>query len=76
MQLYVENLAAIIQIAGEASSLKAKHVDMRQKFLCDFSRRGIIASIFVRSEEMPADLMAKALNAMKLASMRDPLRVS
>ena len=32
MQLHVDNQAAISQIAGEASSLKAKHVDVRSKF--------------------------------------------
>uniref|UniRef100_A0AAV1T6A1 Uncharacterized protein n=1 Tax=Peronospora matthiolae TaxID=2874970 RepID=A0AAV1T6A1_9STRA len=33
MQLHVENQAVMIQIAGEASLLKAKHVDVRHKFL-------------------------------------------
>lgn len=50
----MDNQAAISQIAGEASSLKAKHVDVRHLFLCDFSRRGIIAASIVRSDEMLA----------------------
>ena len=32
MQLHIDNQAEIAQIAGEASSLKAKHVDVRSKF--------------------------------------------
>ena len=36
MKLYVDNQAAISQILGEASSVKAKHIDVRLKFLCDF----------------------------------------
>ena len=35
-QLHVDNQAAISQIAGEASSLKAKHVDVRLKFYATF----------------------------------------
>ena len=36
MKLYVGNQAAISQISGEASLVKAKHIDVRLKFLCDF----------------------------------------
>ena len=56
MQLRFDNQAAISQIAGEASSQKAKHVDVRHKFLCDFARCGIIVARYVRSELMLADL--------------------
>uniref|UniRef100_A0AAV1SYJ7 Polyprotein n=1 Tax=Peronospora matthiolae TaxID=2874970 RepID=A0AAV1SYJ7_9STRA len=71
MQLHVDNQAAISQIAGEASSLKAKHVDVRLKFLCDFARRGVVVAIYVRSEQMLADLMTKALDATKLRTLRE-----
>ncbi|CAI5728726.1 unnamed protein product [Peronospora effusa] len=57
----------------ESSSLKAKHVDVRHKFLCDFSRREIIGASFVRSEEMLADLMTKALDATKARRHAQPL---
>ena len=76
MQLRVDNQAAIAQIAGEASSLKAKHVDVRLKFLCDYSRRGIIAAIFVRSDQMLADLFMKALDATKLSTLRALVRIN
>uniref|UniRef100_A0AAV1TUD3 Polyprotein n=1 Tax=Peronospora matthiolae TaxID=2874970 RepID=A0AAV1TUD3_9STRA len=70
MQLRVDNQAAIAQIAGEVSSLKAKHVDVRLKFLCDYPRRGIITASYVRSEQMLADLLTKALDATKLSTLR------
>ena len=70
MKLYVSNQAAISQISGEASLVKAKHIDVRLKFLCDFSRRGVIAACYLRSEMMLADLMTKAHDATKLASLR------
>ena len=44
MQFHIGNQAAISQVTSEASSLMAKHVDVRLKFLCDFSRRGVIAT--------------------------------
>ena len=74
MQFRVDNQAAIAQIAGEASSLKAKHVDVRLKFLCDYSRRGHTAS-YVRSEQMLADLLTKALDATKLSTLRALVRI-
>ena len=70
MQLHVDNQAAIGLIAGEASSLKAKHVDIRLKFLCDFPRRGVIATCRLRSELMLADLLTKALDDTRLAALR------
>uniref|UniRef100_A0AAV1UWI0 Polyprotein n=1 Tax=Peronospora matthiolae TaxID=2874970 RepID=A0AAV1UWI0_9STRA len=75
MQLRVDNQAAIAQIAGEASSLKAKHVDVRLKFLCDYSRRGVITASYVRSEQMLADLLTKALDATKLSTLRALVRI-
>ena len=75
MQLRVDNQAAIAQNAGEASSLKAKHLDARLKFLCDYSRRGIITASYVRSEQMLADLLTKALDATKLSTLRALVRI-
>ena len=39
MVLHVDNQAALKQLAGEASSLKAKHIDVRTKFVCDYATR-------------------------------------
>uniref|UniRef100_A0AAV1TDT7 Polyprotein n=1 Tax=Peronospora matthiolae TaxID=2874970 RepID=A0AAV1TDT7_9STRA len=69
MVLHVDNQAALKQLAGEASSLKAKHIVVRTKFVCDFARRGIIVSQYVRSEQQVADLLTKALDAVKLAAL-------
>uniref|UniRef100_A0AAV1ULS5 Uncharacterized protein n=1 Tax=Peronospora matthiolae TaxID=2874970 RepID=A0AAV1ULS5_9STRA len=37
MQMHFNNQAAISQTAGEASLMKAKHVEVRHNFLCDFA---------------------------------------
>ena len=67
--LHVDNQAAIKQLDGEASSLKAKHIDVRLKFVRDFSQRKIISGQYVRSEAQIAELMTKALDAVNLSSM-------
>ena len=70
MLMHVDNQAAIIQIEVKASSIKAKHIDVRYKYLRDLGRRGIITSQHVRSELMIADLMTKPLDATQLATLR------
>lgn len=69
MSMNVDNRAAIKQVEGEASSAKAKHIDVRVKFLCEYARRGIIEPIYVRSEMMLADALTKVLNATKMMEM-------
>ena len=55
MLMHVDNQAAILHLEGEASSLKAKHVDVRAKFVYDFTRRKIVLAHYVRSDLMIAD---------------------
>ena len=42
MLMHVDNQAAICQIEGEASSIKAKHINVRYKYLHDLALRDII----------------------------------
>ena len=69
MALHVDNQAALKQLAGEASSLKAKHSDVRLKFVHDYARRGLVAAQYVRSELQLTDLLTKALDAAELAEL-------
>ena len=75
MLIHVDNQAAIIQIERDASSIKAKHIDVRHKYLRDLARRGIVTAQHVRSEVMIADLMTKALDATKLAALHSLMRL-
>uniref|UniRef100_A0AAV1UQN3 Integrase catalytic domain-containing protein n=1 Tax=Peronospora matthiolae TaxID=2874970 RepID=A0AAV1UQN3_9STRA len=63
MTLHVDNQAAIRQLDGEATSMKAKHIDVRVKFVCDFVRRGVIKAQYVHTDEQLADALTKALDA-------------
>ena len=69
MALHVENQAALKQLAGEASSLKAKHIDVRLKFVCNYARRGVVAAQYVRSELQLAGLLTKTLDAPKIVDL-------
>ncbi|CAI5725764.1 unnamed protein product [Peronospora destructor] len=75
MLMHVDNQAAIRQLEGEASSLKAKHIDVRVKFVCAFARRGIVLAQYVKSELMLADLLTKALDPPKLSTLRTLMRL-
>lgn len=61
MPMHIDNHAAIKQIDDEASSLKAKHIDVRLKFICDFAQRGVVQPQYVRPEQMLTDLLTKTL---------------
>ena len=37
MSLHVVNQEALKQLAGETSSPRAKHIDVRLKFVCDYA---------------------------------------
>lgn len=50
------------KLDGEASSIKAKHIVVRLKFLCDYSRRGIVIAKYVLLYQILADLLKKALD--------------
>ena len=75
MKLRVDNQAAISQTEFKALSLKAKHVGVRFKLLCNFTRCDVTATSYLRSELMLADLMTKALDVMRLAALCGIMRV-
>ncbi|CAH0474329.1 unnamed protein product [Peronospora belbahrii] len=54
MLMHMENQSAIRQLEDEASSLKAKQIDVRVKFVCDFARRGIVLAQTCDSNTVPA----------------------
>ncbi|CAH0483071.1 unnamed protein product [Peronospora belbahrii] len=76
LTMHIDNQAAIVQIAGEATSTKAKHIDVRVKYLCEQARRGIVVPVYVKSELMLADVITKALDASKLVELRTLLQIT
>uniref|UniRef100_A0AAV1U951 Reverse transcriptase Ty1/copia-type domain-containing protein n=1 Tax=Peronospora matthiolae TaxID=2874970 RepID=A0AAV1U951_9STRA len=68
--LRVDNQAALKQLDGERASAKAKHIDVRIKFVGDFATRGIIKPEYRETSSIPADILTKALAAPRLVEMR------
>ncbi|CAI5725222.1 unnamed protein product, partial [Peronospora destructor] len=60
---------------NEESSARAKHIDIKFKFIKDYTKKGIIKPIYVSTEMMAADLLTKAFSApwlqvlMKMCSL-------
>ena len=75
MLMYVNNQASISQSEGEASSIKAKHIDVRHKHLLDLDQRGIVTIKHVPYELMLVDLITKAFDATKLGTLRSLMRI-
>jgi hypothetical protein len=60
MVLHMDNQAAISQVTSEASSQRAKHIDIKYKFLKDLYYKGKLKPLHVPTKTMVADLMTKA----------------
>jgi ribonuclease HI len=65
-----DNQAAIAQVKNESTSSKAKHVDIKYKFVQDLSRKGLIKIEYVDTEEQMADLFTKPFNFIKFRELK------
>lgn len=61
MEKQIDNQSAIEQIFYEASSAKAKHVDVRLKFLRDCAKNGILEPTYAASQKVLVDVLTKPL---------------
>ncbi|OWY93240.1 polyprotein [Phytophthora megakarya] len=66
----VDNQAALKQLDGESSSKKAKHIDVRVKFVGHHTKKVVLKPEYRERAAMPADFMTKALDAPRLAELR------
>ena len=70
MPMWRNNQAAINLLKSEKSSSSAKHDDSRFKFIYHYARSQIVQPSFVKSEDMIADLLTKALPASRILMLR------
>ena len=70
MMLHVDNQAAIKQITGEDSSGRAKHIDVRHKFVKDYSKKRVLKVVYCESKMMRADVLTKTFPAPRLREPR------
>ena len=66
MPMFMDNQAAIRQLEAEDSISSAKHVDVRIKFICDYTKRDIVKPRYIESKFMIDGLLTKALPAPRL----------
>ncbi|POM75393.1 Hypothetical protein PHPALM_7512 [Phytophthora palmivora] len=69
-RLRVDNQAAIKQIEGEDTSGRAKHIDIRFKFIKDLSKNKGLEVAYCESKLMRADILTKTLPAPRLEELR------
>lgn len=70
MELCVDNQVALKQLDGESSSVEAKHIDVRLKFVGSFVKQGVLKPQYCEGARMPADMLTKALKAPRLLALR------
>ena len=75
MPMWVDNQAAIKQLDSEKSTSSAKHVDIRLKFICHYSQVNVVKPSYVKSGDMIADLLTKALPAPRIVDLGKMLKL-
>ena len=69
----VDNLGAIFMSDNISVSQRTKHVDVRYRFVKQFTKEGFIKVIFVKTDENDADLFTKNLSGEKFRKHADKL---
>ena len=75
MPMWMDTQAAIIQLDSEKSTSSAKHVDIRFKFICHYSQAKKVKPSYVKSEDMMAEQLTKALPAPRIVYLRGMLKL-
>ncbi|KAG2853387.1 hypothetical protein PC113_g14215 [Phytophthora cactorum] len=61
--MHVDNQVAIAQIEGEDTAGRAKHIDVRFKFVKDFAKKKVLEVRYCESKTMRADILTKTPGA-------------
>ena len=75
MSMWMDNQAAINQLESEKSTSSAKHVDIRFKFICHYAQVKAVKPSFVKSGDMIADLLTKALPAPRILDLHGMVKL-
>ncbi|KAE9029982.1 hypothetical protein PF005_g1506 [Phytophthora fragariae] len=69
MLLRVDSQAALKQLNEEKPSSKTKHIDIRIKFIVNFTKTGVLAPEYCERKSMPAGVLTKALPSPRLREL-------
>ena len=61
MKLYVDNKGAVDLTNNWSIGGRTRHIDVKQYFLRDLKEAGIIETLWVKGQDMPADMFTKNL---------------
>ena len=75
MPMWMDNQAAIKQLDSEKSTSSAKHVNILFKFICHYAQVKTVKPSYVKSVEMIADLLTKALPAPRIVNLRKMIKL-
>ena len=73
--MWIDNQAAIKQLESAKSTSSDKHVDIQFSFILHHAQAGIVMPRFVKSQNMMADLLTKALPAPRMEELPDMFEV-
>ena len=71
--MHVDNNSAISVAKNPEHFGRLKHLDLGMYWLRDVCSAGTISPVFCTTAEMPADLLTKALERVKVAKLRSML---
>jgi hypothetical protein len=71
--LYIDNRSALSVAKNPEHHGRMKHLDLRFYWLRNEVEKGSITMVHLPTEEMPADIMTKALGRLKVGEMVDML---
>lgn len=73
MSMLMDNQAAILQLQSKISSGKAKHNDVKLKFIQNWAKKRFVLPEYVATAEMFADLLTKALPAPQKKELQEKI---
>nr|CCA27596.1 AlNc14C580G12211 [Albugo laibachii Nc14] len=65
MMMELDNQAAIRQLGNEESSTRAKHIDIKLKFIKNYAKKKIVKPTYVPTKAMVADLLTKSFSVVR-----------
>jgi hypothetical protein len=71
--LYTDNTGALVNVRGNPSSMRTKHIGVRYQRIRDEVQLGRVNPAFIPSEENSADLFTKALPKPAFTRLRDTI---
>lgn len=74
--LFQDNQSAIKLLNNFENNSRCKHMAVKENFIVDYIKRGIVNVKYLPSEVMLADMFTKGLSSIKFSKFRDQLKIT